>query len=81
VAIVRHNSVANRKITSVAIPALGTGVGGMPAAEAAAQMRAAYANVIEEQWRRDLARECLASQRGWWPWPCGSAALARPFDA
>jgi O-acetyl-ADP-ribose deacetylase (regulator of RNase III) len=52
VAVLRHNATGGRPIRSVAIPGLGTGVGGMPAVEAAAQMRAAYENVIGERWRQ-----------------------------
>jgi O-acetyl-ADP-ribose deacetylase (regulator of RNase III) len=46
VAVLRHNAGAARPIRSLAIPGLGTGVGGIPSQEAAAQMRQAYDNVI-----------------------------------
>jgi O-acetyl-ADP-ribose deacetylase (regulator of RNase III) len=51
IAVLRHNVAALRKIRTVAIPGLGTGVGGLYPAEAAEQMRAAHASVIEEKWR------------------------------
>jgi O-acetyl-ADP-ribose deacetylase (regulator of RNase III) len=38
----RSNNCQDRKITSIACPGLGTGIGGMPAAEAARQMALAY---------------------------------------
>jgi O-acetyl-ADP-ribose deacetylase (regulator of RNase III) len=52
VAVVMHNKTAARPIHSLAVPGLCTGVGGMHAAEAAGQMRAAYDSVIEERWRQ-----------------------------
>jgi O-acetyl-ADP-ribose deacetylase (regulator of RNase III) len=51
VAVLRHNTRGGRPIRSVAIPGLGTGVGGMPAAAAAGQMRAAYDSVVGGRWR------------------------------
>lgn len=52
VAVLRHNAAGGRPIRSLAVPGLGTGVGGMDYDEAAGQMRAAYDNVIGGGWRR-----------------------------
>lgn len=52
VAVQRHNRTAGRRIRSIAIPGLGTGVGGLEYMDAAAQMRAAYDNVIGGQWKQ-----------------------------
>jgi O-acetyl-ADP-ribose deacetylase (regulator of RNase III) len=51
VAVLRHNRAGGRAIRSLAVPGLCTGVGGMPGADAAGQMRAAYDAVIGGQWR------------------------------
>ncbi len=51
VAVLRHNNSEGRPIHSLAVPGLGTGVGGLAYKEAADQMRVAYANVIGGQWR------------------------------
>ena len=51
VAILKHNRSNASKIKSVAIPGLGTGVGGLNYADAASQMRAAYDNVIGGKWQ------------------------------
>jgi O-acetyl-ADP-ribose deacetylase (regulator of RNase III) len=51
VALLRHNATSNRPIRSIAVPGLGTGVGGIAPADAADQMWAAYENVIGGQWR------------------------------
>jgi O-acetyl-ADP-ribose deacetylase (regulator of RNase III) len=51
VAVLRHNAGAVRPIRTLAVSGLGTGVGGLTAAEAAEQMRAAYDNVLSEGWR------------------------------
>jgi O-acetyl-ADP-ribose deacetylase (regulator of RNase III) len=51
IAVLRHNASASRAIRSVAVPGLGTGVGGLYPDEAAEQMRVAYASVVEERWR------------------------------
>jgi O-acetyl-ADP-ribose deacetylase (regulator of RNase III) len=51
VAVLRHNGGGRRPIRSLAVPGLATGVGGLSYKEAAEQMRAAYDNVIGEQWR------------------------------
>ena len=51
-AILDHNKGGLVGINSVAVPGLGTGVGGMPADEAGAQMRAAYDMIALEGWRR-----------------------------
>jgi O-acetyl-ADP-ribose deacetylase (regulator of RNase III) len=65
---VRHNAGAARPIRSLAVPGLGTGVGGMHPAEAARQLRAAYDNVIGEGWRRvvhpALAPFAMRRERG-----------------
>jgi O-acetyl-ADP-ribose deacetylase (regulator of RNase III) len=47
-----NNSSSKRKIASLAVPGLCTGVGGMHHDEAAEQMRAAHDNVVGEGWRR-----------------------------
>ena len=52
VAILRHNALHCRRIRSVAVPGLATGVGGLDPDEAAAQMRAAYDNVVGGEWRK-----------------------------
>ncbi len=49
-----HNKEKSAKIQSVAIPGLCTGVGGMPVAEAALQMRAAYGMIVLEGWKQVL---------------------------
>ena len=50
VAILRHNATGRAPIRSLAIPGLGTGVGGMDHNEAAMQMRVAYDNVVGGGW-------------------------------
>lgn len=52
VAVLQHNVRGGAPIASVAIPGMATGVGGMPFAESAAQMRAAFASIVEEKWRQ-----------------------------
>lgn len=51
VAILNHNQSSTARIGSVAVPGLGTGVGGMIPEEAALQMRAAYDMIVGEGWR------------------------------
>lgn len=51
VAVLRHNQTSRRPIRSLAVPGLGTGVGGLGAEEAAEQMHAAYDNIIGGHWR------------------------------
>jgi O-acetyl-ADP-ribose deacetylase (regulator of RNase III) len=51
VAVLRHNAAGGRRIRSLAVPGLGTGVGGMDHDEAAGQMRVAFDNVAGGQWR------------------------------
>jgi O-acetyl-ADP-ribose deacetylase (regulator of RNase III) len=51
VSILRHNTMDAQPILSVAIPGLGTGVGGIAPDDAAFQMRGAYDNVIGGGWR------------------------------
>lgn len=51
VAVIRHNAAARVPIRSLAVPGLGTGVGGLDYDEAAGQMRAAYDNVVGGGWR------------------------------
>ncbi len=66
VAVLRHNAAGGRSIRSLAVPGLGTGVGGMPPAEAAEQMRAAYDSVIGGQWREVIhAAQAPYALRGW----------------
>jgi O-acetyl-ADP-ribose deacetylase (regulator of RNase III) len=50
-ALLRHNAGGGPLISSVAVPGLGTGVGGMDPDEAAEQMRAAYDSVVGGKWR------------------------------
>ena len=52
VAILDQNNSGLRRIKSVAVPGLCTGVGGMPAEESALQMRAAYDMVVLGKWRQ-----------------------------
>ena len=66
VAPLRHNRETDRPIRSIALPGLCTGVGGMPFTEAAAQMRAAYDNVLGGGWRK-VVHPALA------PYPLGAA--------
>lgn len=52
VEILRYNSgMGEGQIRTIAIPGLGTGIGRIPAPEAAEQMRAAYDNIIGGRWR------------------------------
>ena len=50
VAVLRHNASGARPIRSLAVPGLGTGVGGIDPDEAAEQMRVAYESVIGGRW-------------------------------
>jgi O-acetyl-ADP-ribose deacetylase (regulator of RNase III) len=52
VAVLRHNAIGHRPIRRLAVPGLCTGVGGMPAAESADQMRTAYDSVVGGNWRK-----------------------------
>jgi O-acetyl-ADP-ribose deacetylase (regulator of RNase III) len=52
VAVLKHNASGKRPIQRLAIPGLGTGVGGMPPREAAEQMRAAFDNVAGGGWQK-----------------------------
>jgi O-acetyl-ADP-ribose deacetylase (regulator of RNase III) len=54
VAVRRHNDLGHRPIRHLAVPGLGTGIGGMGAAEAAHQMRTAYDQIMGEAWRQVL---------------------------
>jgi O-acetyl-ADP-ribose deacetylase (regulator of RNase III) len=69
VAIREHNVASNAPIRSVAVPGLCTGVGQMPCAEAAAQMRAAFDNVEGGGWK-DVLHPVTA------PLALGSASIA-----
>jgi O-acetyl-ADP-ribose deacetylase (regulator of RNase III) len=69
VAILRHNTAGGPTIRSVAVPGLGTGVGGMDHDEAAGQMRVAFDNVIGGEWR-EVAHPAQA--------PVGFGGRARP---
>jgi O-acetyl-ADP-ribose deacetylase (regulator of RNase III) len=51
VAVLRYDAGARVSIRSLAIPGLGTGVGGMDPDEAAGQMRTAYDSVVGGKWR------------------------------
>ena len=50
VQIAAHNEQRGTKISSVAIPSLCTGVGGMNPIDSASQMRVAYDNIVREGW-------------------------------
>jgi O-acetyl-ADP-ribose deacetylase (regulator of RNase III) len=52
-AIQSHNATADQKITTAALPAMGTGFGGVPFDEAARQMAAAYRHLLEPPHRLD----------------------------
>lgn len=54
VAVVNHNQDASQRIRTLAVPGLGTGVGGMAFDESARQMRAAHDMIISEGWRTIL---------------------------
>jgi O-acetyl-ADP-ribose deacetylase (regulator of RNase III) len=51
VAVLKHNRTAARPIGSLAVPGLGTGVGGLGYEDAATQMRSAWDSVIGEKWK------------------------------
>ncbi len=57
--ITSHTSKRGTLIRSIAIPGLGTGVGGMAAAVAANQMRTAYDNIIGGGWK-DVEHPAMA---------------------
>lgn len=50
-AILTHNFTASRKIKSIAVSSLCTGVGGMPYMEAAEQMLTAIHTILDEDWK------------------------------
>jgi O-acetyl-ADP-ribose deacetylase (regulator of RNase III) len=52
-AIVAHNRTGARRIETVALPAMGTGFGGVPYSEAARQMAVAYRHLLEPPHRLD----------------------------
>jgi O-acetyl-ADP-ribose deacetylase (regulator of RNase III) len=52
-AVQAHNRTDQRKIEVVALPAMGTGFGGVPFGEAARQMAAAYRHLLEPPHRLD----------------------------
>jgi O-acetyl-ADP-ribose deacetylase (regulator of RNase III) len=54
VAVLKHNAVGTTPIRSLAVPGLGTGVGGMDPDEAAEQMRTAYDSIIGGKWTEVL---------------------------
>jgi len=51
VALAKHNSNTTNKIQSVAIPSLGTGIGGMSAKKSAQQMKTAFKNIVMNGWQ------------------------------
>lgn len=59
VALAHHNASGAARIASVAIPGMCTGIGGMSFAEAATQMRTAFASVVEGRWR-EVAHPAMA---------------------
>jgi O-acetyl-ADP-ribose deacetylase (regulator of RNase III) len=52
-AVVAHNRASAERIEVVALPAMGTGFGGVPFGEAARQMAAAYRHLLEPPHRLD----------------------------
>lgn len=52
-AVQSHNRVSDRRIEIVALPAMGTGFGGVPFSESARQMAAAYRHLLEPPHRLD----------------------------
>src|SRR5438874_1514802 len=52
-AIMAHNRTAEQRVEVVALPAMGTGFGGVPFDEAARQMAAAYRHLLEPPHRLD----------------------------
>lgn len=52
-AVVAHNRSGEARIGTVALPAMGTGFGGVPFSEAARQMAAAYRHLLEPPHRLD----------------------------
>jgi O-acetyl-ADP-ribose deacetylase (regulator of RNase III) len=73
VAVMKHNASGSSPIRSLAIPGLGTGVGGISHKEAGEQMRAAYENVIGGHWRKvvhpAMAPYALGKRRVEWKRP------------
>lgn len=59
IAVIRHNAGDGAAIQSVLIPGLGTGVGAMPPARAARQMRLAYNSIFTPAPERRGARAIL----------------------
>lgn len=51
VAVLKHNSSNSQRINSIAIPSLGTGVGGVSFQNSAEQMRVAFDNIIGGKWK------------------------------
>ncbi|MFK5970794.1 MAG: macro domain-containing protein [Candidatus Marithrix sp.] len=51
VALAKYNSHTTNKIQTVAIPSLGTGIGGMSAKESARQMKTAFKNIVLNGWQ------------------------------
>ena len=58
-AVLDFNAAGSERIASVAVPGLGTGVGGMSAEESAVQMRAAYDMIVCGGWR-EIAHPAFA---------------------
>ena len=52
-AVQSHNQTSDQKIATVALPAMGTGFGGVPFSEAARQMAAAYRHDLDPPHRLD----------------------------
>ncbi|MEZ6139515.1 MAG: macro domain-containing protein [Zavarzinella sp.] len=52
-AVQSHNRISDRRIEIVALPAMGTGFGGVPFSESARQMAAAYRHLLEPPHRLD----------------------------
>jgi len=59
IAVIRHNAGDGAAIQSVLVPGLGTGVGAMPPARAARQMRLAYNSIFTPAPERRGARAIL----------------------
>lgn len=59
IAVITHNAVDDEAIQSLLVPGLGTGVGAMPPARAARQMRLAYDSIVAPASERRSARAIL----------------------
>jgi len=72
-AVRRHNQYAERKISSVACPGLGTGIGRVPYHEAARQMASAYDNFLHPP---KFLNCIVAAERQLQIWEGGNSSFA-----